>query len=127
MDPVCATPGAWHLGDCSQRYWKKFKCRQRLSVGSWTPHKALHCGHSKCSPGTCSRRSSKRFGSPSKRHSLTRHWRPNPSAAVKSSSGVIPSTPDHHHPERKCLFASRPTSERLLRLIAVARNERRAV
>jgi hypothetical protein len=115
------------LATSSQRYWKKFKCRQRLSIVSWTPHKALHCGHSKCSPGTCSSRSSKRFGSPSKRHSLTRHWRPNPSATVKSSSGVIPFTPVHHHPERKSLFASRPTSERLLRLIAVARNERRAV
>src|SRR5208337_3546019 len=30
-----------------------------------------------------------RLGSPSKRHSATRHCRPNPSAAVKSSSGVI--------------------------------------
>jgi hypothetical protein len=29
------------------------------------------------------------FGSPSKRHSATRHCRPKPSAAVKSSSGVI--------------------------------------
>jgi hypothetical protein len=50
---------------------------------------ALHWGHSKCCPGTCSSRSSKRFGSPSKRHSATRHCCESPSAAVKSSSGVI--------------------------------------
>jgi len=77
------------LATNSQRYWKKFKCRQRLSMVSCTPHKALQCGHSKCSPGTCSRRSSSRFGSPSKRHWLTRHCGESPSAALKSSSGVI--------------------------------------
>ena len=77
------------LATSSQRYWKKFICRQRLSMVSWTPHEALQTGHSKCSPGTCSSRNSKRLGSPSKRHSATRHCRPNPSAAVKSSSGVI--------------------------------------
>src|ERR1700760_4148949 len=56
---------------------------------SWTPQEALQTGHSKCSPGTCTSRNSKRFGSPSKRHSATRHCRLKPSAAVKSSSGVI--------------------------------------
>src|SRR6516164_1954699 len=56
---------------------------------SCTPHKALQCGHSKCSPATCSRRSSSRFGSPSKRHWLTRHCGESPSAALKSSFGVI--------------------------------------
>ena len=77
------------MATSSHRYWKKFICRQRLSIVSWTPHEALQTGHSKCSPGTCSSRNSKRFGSPSKRHSATRHCRPSPSAAVKSSSGVI--------------------------------------
>src|SRR5262249_17725934 len=76
----------------SQRYWKKFKCRQRRSIVSCTPHRVPHCGHSKCCPRTCSKRSSKRFGSPSKRHSTTRHCWPRPSAAVKSSSGVMAAT-----------------------------------
>jgi hypothetical protein len=98
------------LATSSQRYWKKFKCRQRLSMVSCTPHKALHCGHSKCSPGTCSSRSSRRFGSPSKRHWATRHCRPRPSAAVKSSSGVILSTPVHDQAKRKLLLASRTTA-----------------
>src|ERR1700722_10095043 len=93
---------------------------------SWTPHEALQTGHSKCSPGTCSSRNSKRLGSPSKRHSATRHCRPNPNAAVKSSSGVI------------CLFQSTLTKktilcstpdqvQKLLRLRSAARNERRAL
>src|ERR1700746_1308076 len=56
---------------------------------SCTPQRVPHCGHSKCCPRTFSNRSSKRFGSPSKRHSTTRHCCPRPSAAVKSSSGVI--------------------------------------
>src|ERR1700747_461523 len=59
---------------------------------SCTPHRVPHSGHSKCCPGTCSSRSSKRFGSPSKRHSPTRHFGSKPSAAVKSSSGVITAT-----------------------------------
>jgi hypothetical protein len=77
------------LATRSQRYWKKFKCRRRLSMVSCTPDKALQCGHSKCSPGACSMRNSKRLGSPSNRHSATRHCLPSPSAAVKNSSGVI--------------------------------------
>jgi hypothetical protein len=60
---------------------------------SCTPHKALQRGHSKCSPGTCSIRNSKRLGSASKRHSATRGCLPSPSAAVKGSSGVILLTP----------------------------------
>src|SRR6476620_4459466 len=56
---------------------------------SWTPQEAWQTGHSKCSPGTCASRNSRRLGSPSKRHWVTRHCRPKPSAAVKSSSGVI--------------------------------------
>jgi hypothetical protein len=89
MDPICATPSARHLGDQFAPVLEKFKCRQRRSIVSCTPHQALHCGHSKCCPGTCSSRSSKRFGSPSKRHSATRHCCVSPSAAVKSSSSVI--------------------------------------
>ena len=42
------------LATSSQRYWKKSICRQRRSMVSWTPHKSLQTGHSKCSPGTCS-------------------------------------------------------------------------
>ena len=68
---------------------------------SWTPHEALQTGHWKCSPGTCSSRNSKRLGSPSKRHSATRHCRPNPSAAVKSSSGVILLIESTVHPKCK--------------------------
>ena len=60
---------------------------------SCTPHKALQRGHSKCSPGTCSIRNSKRLGSASRRHSATRRCLPSPSAAVKGSSGVILLTP----------------------------------
>src|SRR6201982_2201027 len=59
---------------------------------SCTPHRVPHSGHSQCCPGPCSSRSSKRFGSPSKRHSPTRHFGSKPSAAVKSSSGVITAT-----------------------------------
>ena len=90
---------------------------------SCTPHKALQCGHSKCSPGTCSRRNSRRFGSPSKRHWLTRHCCESPSAAVKSSSGVILATDSsslkHQSPVRLT-----PKQTSLLRL--TARGEDRA-
>ena len=94
------------LATSSQRYWKKFKCRQRLSMVSCTPDKALQRGHSKCSPGVCSSRSSKRFGSPSKRHWATRHCRPSPRAAVKSSSGVMLANDSNPHPKRKSPFSS---------------------
>jgi hypothetical protein len=59
---------------------------------SCTPQGVPHWGHAKCSPRTCSSRSSRRFCSPSKRHSTTRHCCPRPSAAVKSSSGVMAAT-----------------------------------
>src|SRR5271165_4584130 len=64
-------------------------CRQRRSMVSCTPQRVPHCEHAKCSPRTCSSRSSKLLGSPSKRHSTTRHCCPSPSAVVKSSSGVM--------------------------------------
>src|SRR5271157_6525909 len=74
---------------------------------SCTPDKALQCGHAKCSPGTCSMRNSKRLGSPSNRHSATRHCLPSPSAAVKSSSGVILLTAVQPNQKRKSLIGSR--------------------
>ena len=114
------------LATSSQRYWKKFKCRQRLSMVSCTPHKALQSGHSKCSPGRCSIRNSKRLGSPSKRHWATRHCLPSPSAAVKSSSGVIlliesTLTQNANPPP---LFGTRTKYQQLLRLRG--RSEERA-
>ena len=90
MDPVLATPSARYLGHQFTTIHRKSSDAASLSgVVSWIGHKALQCGHSKCSPGTCSRRSSRPFGSPSKRHWLTRHCGESPSAALKSSSGVI--------------------------------------
>ena len=85
---------------------KSSNARQRLSMVSCTPHKVLQCGHSKCSPGRCSSRSSKRFGSPSKQHWATRHCRPSPSAAVKSSSGVIVATDSTISRNANCVLAS---------------------
>ena len=106
------------LATSSQRYWKKFICRQRLSMVSWTPHEALQTGHWKCSPGTCSSRNSKRLGSPSKRHWATRHCRPKPSAAVKSSSGVILLIESKAHSKCKsaCFASSTKGTNRFLRL-----------
>ena len=124
MHPVGATPSARHLGHQFAAVLEKVKCRQRRSMVSWTPHKALQRGHSKCCPGTCSSRNSKRFGSPSKRHSATRHCCPSPSAAVKSSSGVILPTPVQCHPKRKLLLAFRTKSQKPLR--STARSEERA-
>ena len=54
MDPSVRHQVRGTLATSSQRYWKKFVCRQRLSMVSWTPHDALQTGHWKCSPGTCS-------------------------------------------------------------------------
>src|ERR1700687_2235595 len=50
--PSVRHQGRGTLATSSQRYWKKFICRQRLSMVSWTPHEALQTGHWKCSPGT---------------------------------------------------------------------------
>jgi hypothetical protein len=98
------------LATSSQRYWKKFKCRQRLSMVSCIPHKALHCGHSKCSPATCSNRSSRRFGSPSKRHWATRHCRPRPQRCGKKFFWCHPAYSSPRSPKTQMPLASRTTA-----------------
>ena len=69
-------------------------------------------------PGQVLESQFQRLGSPSKRHSATRHCRPNPSAAVKSSSGVILLIPVHGHPKCKSLRCLAPDQsyQQLLRL-----------
>jgi hypothetical protein len=74
-------PAHWSRSGARAGHWS----HRRQSLG----RPSSRSGHSKCSPGTCSSRNSKRLGSPSKRHWATRQCRPNPSAAVKSSSGVM--------------------------------------
>src|SRR6516165_1403687 len=92
MDPSLRHQVRGTLATSSQRYTKKFRCRQRRSIVSWIPHFWPHNAQSKCSARTCSIRNSSRLGSPSKRHSTTCHCLPNPSAALKSSSGVMLAT-----------------------------------
>ena len=84
-------------------------------------------GTLKMFPGTCSRRSSKPFGFPSKRHSATRHCRPRPSAAVEVLLVSSFSIAVYDHRKRNSLSDPAPSSRGLLRFEARGEERPRAV
>src|SRR6202011_2641008 len=89
MDSVGATPSPRHPGHQFAAVLEKVHMPPASFDGVVNSTQSFADRALEMFPGTCSSRNSKRLGSPSKRHSATRHCRPNPSAAVKSSSGVI--------------------------------------